>query len=187
MHSELVLFYHIRERGHKRTLWQFSKTLIISSSVKITNKFLTMMVSTSVDCGTSFRIFPIVNVIRLSGNPSFANNFWARSITPGKSNRTPLTFRFIYIRIVLDSFYLFIFYSKKFSTWIWRLPPTWLVISLMCPSPPPPPPSPSFLFFALVPAFYARSRGNAFTGSLSERLIFSSISSSSSQFLYFQI
>ena len=28
----------------------------------------------------------------------------------------------LYIRIVLDSFYLLIFYSEKFSTWIWRLP-----------------------------------------------------------------
>ena len=26
------------------------------------------------------------------------------------------------IRIVLDSFYLLIFYSEKFLTWIWRLP-----------------------------------------------------------------
>ena len=49
------------------------------------------MVSTSVDCGTSFRIFPIVNVIRLSGIHSFAKKFLARSITSGKSNRTPLT------------------------------------------------------------------------------------------------
>ena len=28
----------------------------------------------------------------------------------------------LYIQIVLDSFYLLIFYSEKFSTWIWRLP-----------------------------------------------------------------
>ena len=28
----------------------------------------------------------------------------------------------LYIRIVLDSFYLQIFYSEKFSTWIWRSP-----------------------------------------------------------------
>ena len=49
------------------------------------------MVSTYLDCGTSLRIFPIVNVIRLSGIPSFAKNFLARSITSGKSNRTPLT------------------------------------------------------------------------------------------------
>ena len=27
----------------------------------------------------------------------------------------------LYIRIVLDSFYLLIFYSEKVSTWIWRL------------------------------------------------------------------
>ena len=28
----------------------------------------------------------------------------------------------LYIIIVLDSFYLLIFYSEKFSTWIWHLP-----------------------------------------------------------------
>ena len=28
----------------------------------------------------------------------------------------------LYITIVLDSFYLLIFYSEKFSTWIWHLP-----------------------------------------------------------------
>ena len=89
--SGLQLFTIINFPPFIRTSWQFSKTLIISSSVKITNKFLTMMVSTSVDCGTSFRIFPIVNVIRLSGIPSFAKNFLEHSITSEKSNRTPLT------------------------------------------------------------------------------------------------
>ena len=34
-------------------------------------------------------------------------------------------------RIVLSCFYLFIFYVEKFSTWIWRLPYTWSLNSLM--------------------------------------------------------
>ena len=37
-------------------------------------------------------LFPVVNVIRSSGIPSFAKNLLARSITSGKSNRTTLTF-----------------------------------------------------------------------------------------------
>ena len=37
-------------------------------------------------------LFPIVSVIRSSGIPSFAKNLLARSITSGKSNRTPLSF-----------------------------------------------------------------------------------------------
>ena len=35
-----------------------------------------------------------------------------------KNEYTPV----LYIRIVLDSFYLLIFYFEKFSTWIWRFP-----------------------------------------------------------------
>ena len=37
----------------------------------------------------------------------------------------------LYIRIVLDSFYLLVFYSKNFSTWISRLPWTWILKSLL--------------------------------------------------------
>ena len=37
-------------------------------------------------------LFPVVNVIRSSGIPSFTKNLLARSITSGKSNRTTLTF-----------------------------------------------------------------------------------------------
>ena len=89
--SGLQLFTIINFPPFIRTSWHFSKTLIISSPVKITNEFLIMMVSTYVDCSTSLRIFSIVNFIRLSGIPSFATNFFARSITSGKSNRIPLT------------------------------------------------------------------------------------------------
>ena len=120
-------------------------------------------------------LFPVVNVIRSSGIPSFTKNLLARSITSGKSNRTTLTFYPLELFwTVFICFRYFLFW--EILNWIWRLPSTWLLISLMFPSPPPS----SFLFFVLVPAFSARSRGNACTGSLSERLIFSSISSSSS-------
>ena len=39
--------------------------------------------------------------------------------------------QFLSVRIVLSCFYLLIFYFEKFSTWIWRLPYTWSLNSLL--------------------------------------------------------
>ena len=53
--------------------------------------------------------------------PSFSFNcrqLFITSTTEYWSSFTPV----LYIRIVLDSFYLLIFCFEKFSTWIWRLP-----------------------------------------------------------------
>ena len=41
---------------------------------------------------------------------------------------------FLSIRIVLSCIYLPVFYFKKFSTWIWRLPFTWSLNSLSFPA-----------------------------------------------------
>ena len=87
--SGLQLFTIINFPPFARTSRQFSKTLIISSSVKITNKFLTIIASTSFDCGASLRISPAINVTLRSGIPSLARNFLARSTTSGKSSRAP--------------------------------------------------------------------------------------------------
>ena len=71
------------------TIFQYFYDFIIGKSYK---QVFDKIVSNSVDCDTSLRIFPIVNVIRLSGIPSFAKNLLARSMTSGKSNRATLTF-----------------------------------------------------------------------------------------------
>ena len=129
------IFIQFCKYKYSINLWSFPKNVLIRlyncsllSTIRyivVTSKLLAMNSNREV----KHHVYVKRRTQICSTWPSFPVTCCLRFII--STHKLVVSRNFLSIRIVLNCFYLLIFYFEKFSTWTWRLPYTWRLNSLI--------------------------------------------------------